>query len=243
VGWYYQPLPLAQGAAANEGVLDSSGLGNLSGIGASEVNSVLSVTGLGTLSFVGASEVNSVLSGDDLGILTGIGGADFSAVLDSFGLGNFNAEGAFEINNVLSSSGLTVVEWHGAFDYEGEAMAIRVVVPISDASRGFAVAAWSGLLNLDTGEAFDSAGWTLMSVQWQGTPGVGFDGDMQGTNEPVATNWSDIVAFSNATGNGLIIPIAGGVAYPISTRWMRPNVKAGDGTTNMTCYALFRRGT
>jgi hypothetical protein len=120
-------------------------------------------------------------------------------------------------------------------------MATRLSVPKYDFDKMFCLVVYSGLLSTDVGEAFDSAPYTLMSVQWQGTPGVGFDGDIQGNNEVTPVNWADIAAFSNATASGLIIPAAGTIAYPVATRWMRPNVKAGDGTTNMVCSMFFRR--
>jgi hypothetical protein len=102
---------------------------------------------------------------------------------------------------------------------------------------------WTGLLNGDVGDPVDMQGYFIASVEWEGTPGVGFAGQTQITNKPTValsavyggtpTQWSSVAGLA-ASASTHVVPNA---IIPYAAQ-VRPNVTGGDGTTNMTCRIL-----
>ena len=117
--------------------------------------------------------------------------------------------------------------------------------PVILPGKNYILAVWSGLLNGDVGDAFDCQGYFIASVEWEGTPGVGFAGQSQITNKPAAqdsavyggtpTQWTSVAGLA-ASGSSHIVPSA---LNPYAMQ-VRPNITAGDGTTSMTCRMLLK---
>lgn len=106
--------------------------------------------------------------------------------------------------------------------------------PVITPSKKSIEVTWSGLLNGDVGDAFDLQGYFISSVEWEGTPGAGFQGQTQISNKPASvgapTQWSNITALQ-VTSSAEVVPTS---MTPYAMQ-VRPAVTAGDGTTNMTC--------
>lgn len=98
-----------------------------------------------------------------------------------------------------------------------------------DVRRQFAADTWTPLLNGDVGDAFELSDFADKSVQVDGTFGVGGSVTLQGSNDLV--NW---YALSDPQGVALTFTAAGLKAVGPATRYVRPNVTAGDGTTSLT---------
>jgi hypothetical protein len=96
---------------------------------------------------------------------------------------------------------------------------------------------WSGLLNGDDGTPFEHADFGDRSVQFQGTPGAAPSISLQGSNDA-----SNYVILTDPQGN-VITKTAAGTLETVeeNTRYMRPIVTAGDGTTNWTVSMWGRR--
>ena len=99
---------------------------------------------------------------------------------------------------------------------------------------------WTSLLNGDDGELISIPGAADMSVQVFGTFGTGGTIIVEGTLElldPAPTNFfslrdggDNLISFTSADGE-MVGPIAAAI---------RPNVTAGDGTTDLTMILLAR---
>jgi hypothetical protein len=81
----------------------------------------------------------------------------------------------------------------------------------------------------------DGAAWAVqdfrdISIQVQGTFGTGGTLTWEGTNEATPANW---FALTDPQGNALAITGAKVEQVMENTRWMRPRVTAGDGTTDL----------
>lgn len=100
----------------------------------------------------------------------------------------------------------------------------------------FRVVTWTGLLNGDDGDAAQLVGFSDRSVQVIGTFGAGGSVTIEGSNN--GTNWS---ALSDPQGGAITRTAAGIKAVSELTRYIRPRVTAGDGTTSLTVVGLFRR--
>ena len=92
---------------------------------------------------------------------------------------------------------------------------------------------WVGLLNGDTGDAVEMAAWPDRSVQVHGTFGTGGSITFQGSND--GTNW---FALTDPQGNAITKTAAGLEAVTELTRYIRPSVTAGDGTTDLQCWVF-----
>ena len=99
------------------------------------------------------------------------------------------------------------------------------------------VATWSGLLNGDTGNAFEFTDWADRCFQVSGTFGVGGNLLIEGSND--GTNWNTL---SDGTGAALgTVTAAALKQITEAPRFARPRVSAGDGTTNLTVVLMARR--
>lgn len=95
---------------------------------------------------------------------------------------------------------------------------------------------WTGLLNGDDGSRIEMPGHTWRSIQFTGTFGAGgtivFEGSNDGTN---------YVTLTDPQGNAISKTAAGLEQSEEVTRYVRPRVTAGDGTTNLAAYMVMRR--
>ena len=51
--------------------------------------------------------------------------------------------------------------------------------PVVTPGKNYILVTWAGLLNGDVGDPFDCQGYSLSSVEWEGTPGAGFNGQTE----------------------------------------------------------------
>lgn len=93
------------------------------------------------------------------------------------------------------------------------------------------VISWTGLLNGDDGTPIIMAGASIRSVQFVGTFGAGgtiiFEGSNDGTN---------YFTLTDPQGNAVSKTAAGAEALEECTKYVRPRVTAGDGTTDLKAY-------
>lgn len=119
-------------------------------------------------------------------------------------------------------------------------MAVRT--PTIDRSQRYGVpvvvVTWTGLLNGDTGAPFAGIDFDLASVQIKGTFGVGGSINYEGSNDGGTTYG----ILGNQAGSA-ITKTAAAVEGNVVARalLMRPNVTAGDGSTNLTMIAVYSR--
>lgn len=95
---------------------------------------------------------------------------------------------------------------------------------------------WGPLANGDDGAAVQYGAFTDRSVQFRGTFGTGGTVALEGSND--GTNW---VVLTDPQGNTISKTAASIEAITEATRYVRPRVTAGDGTTAITAI-LFARG-
>lgn len=105
------------------------------------------------------------------------------------------------------------------------------------------VVVWSPMANGDTGQPFEMPGASDRTVHFSGTPGAGGTVKMQGSNHLAPgvadTDWFDLV---DPQGNAISKTSAStGEAILELTRWIRPKVTAGDGTTAWQVRLLAKR--
>lgn len=101
-----------------------------------------------------------------------------------------------------------------------------------DVSSGFGVAiGWTPLANGDDGQAWDTQDFRDVSIQVLGTFGAGGNLRWEGSNEVTPTNWHTL---NDPQANALDVTSAKTEQVLENTRWMRPRVTAGDGTTALT---------
>jgi hypothetical protein len=97
------------------------------------------------------------------------------------------------------------------------------------------VISWT-LENGETGQALEMSGSINRTIQFSGTFGVGGTVVMQGSND--GTNY---VTLTDPQGNAISKTAAAIEAIEEPTRYIRPSVTAGDGTTSLTCSLFLRR--
>jgi hypothetical protein len=106
------------------------------------------------------------------------------------------------------------------------------------------VVRWGPLTTTDAdGGAVEMPGSSDRTVQFTGTFGVGGTIIMQGSNvlAPVAGTDNDWFPLTDPQGNAISKTSAAGEAVLELTRWIRPKVTAGDGTTSLTARLLVKR--
>jgi len=91
---------------------------------------------------------------------------------------------------------------------------------------------WTPLTTTNAdGQAWDTQDFPDISVQVQGTFGAGGTVVWEGTNEETATTW---YTLNDPQANALSFTSAKIEQVLENTRWVRPRVTAGDGTTSIT---------
>ena len=91
-------------------------------------------------------------------------------------------------------------------------------------------------------------GFSDRSIQVLGTFGTTPALTLQGSNKPIPPNQvvvepdaSEWFTLTDPQGNSLIFNAAGGKQVLENTRFVRPNVVSGDGSTNLTCWLYIVR--
>lgn len=107
---------------------------------------------------------------------------------------------------------------------------------------------WAGLLNGDTGAAVQRPDLADRSIQYEGTFGAGGSGTLEGSNDSVNGSGDGSAAGGHfealstpASASAIAITSAGVNQVTEATRWIRPHVTAGDGTTSLTAMVCMRR--
>lgn len=95
---------------------------------------------------------------------------------------------------------------------------------------------WSGLVNGDDGDPLEMPGSADRSIQFTGTFGVGGTIVLEGSND--GTNY---VTLTDPQGNAISKTAAGIEAVLELTRYVRPRVTGGDGTTSLVATMLVKR--
>lgn len=95
---------------------------------------------------------------------------------------------------------------------------------------------WSGLLNGDDGSPVEMPGSSDRSIQFVGTFGVGGTIQIEGSND--GTNY---VVLTDPQGNNISKTSAALEMVTELTRYIRPRVTAGDGTTSLAAYLLLKK--
>lgn len=94
---------------------------------------------------------------------------------------------------------------------------------------------WSPLANGDDGQALQYGAYTDRSVQFAGTFGTGGTVVLEGSND--GTNWQPL---TDPQGNTISKVAPSIEAITEATRYVRPRVTAGDGTTAITAIVFVR---
>lgn len=102
---------------------------------------------------------------------------------------------------------------------------------------------WTGLTQatLDTGNPVEMPGSSDRSVQVTGTFGAGGSVRLEGSNKEAPTVDADYAVLTDPQGNALDVTSAKIEQVMELTRWIRPRVTAGDGTTSLTVRLLVKR--
>lgn len=114
-------------------------------------------------------------------------------------------------------------------------MATRTLVR-TDMYHGVVLASWSGLLNGDDGAPLEAVGHADKTVQITGTFGVGGTIVIEGSND--GTNYATL---TDPQGNAISKTAAAIEMIAEHTRYIRPRVTAGDGTTSLVVTMMGRR--
>jgi len=111
-----------------------------------------------------------------------------------------------------------------------------VITEIAKAHEHAHVVAWENIPNGDSGSPIEMPGSSVRSVQVGGTFGAGGTVVIEGSND--GTNY---VTLTDPQGNALSKGAAALESVQEVTRYIRPRVTAGDGTTAIDVYLLLRR--
>ena len=113
---------------------------------------------------------------------------------------------------------------------------IPTITPRPGGALNTILISWIGLLNGDNGTAWEGADFADRTAQVLGTFGAGGSINLEGSND--GTNWAPL---TDPQGNA-ITKTAASIEYVSELpRFIRPNVTAGDGTTNLTLTVFGRR--
>lgn len=110
-----------------------------------------------------------------------------------------------------------------------------VNIPQNDATGASGAIQWPNMANGDTGQPFGLGRYSDRSVEVDGTFGVGGNVAIKGT-----TSETSYKILADPNGNDLNITTAKIETVLDATRYIRPEVTAGDGTTSLTVTLFFR---
>lgn len=117
------------------------------------------------------------------------------------------------------------------------AVTSKTVTNTSNVNDLALVSTWAAIPNGNTGEPFEWPGFADRSVQITGTFGGGtvvIEGSNDGTN---------YVTLNNMQGSALSFSAAGFKGVAEISRYIRPSVSGGDGTTAITVTIVARRAS
>ena len=106
------------------------------------------------------------------------------------------------------------------------------------------VVTWTALTTTDNyGSAVEMPGASDRSFQMLGTLGTGGAITLYGSNKasPNAANDDDWAILTDPQGNNIVLSTLKVEAITELTRWIRPKITAGDGTTSLNGLLLLRR--
>lgn len=112
----------------------------------------------------------------------------------------------------------------------------NVVTPIKTWGDEVHIISWSGLLNGDDGTPIEMPGSSDRSVHFVGTFGAGGTILLEGSNDGV-----NYVVLTDPQGNAISKTATGLEMITELTRFIRPRVSAGDGTTDLQAYVLVKK--
>lgn len=112
----------------------------------------------------------------------------------------------------------------------------KTETPLSTFGDNAVLVSWTGLLNGDDGVPVELPGASLRSIQFTGTFGTGGTILLEGSNDG-----SNYVTLTDPQGNAISKTSAGLEASEEVTRYVRPRVSAGDGSTSLTATLLLIR--
>lgn len=113
---------------------------------------------------------------------------------------------------------------------------VSTITPLTRFGEDCHLIQWTGLLNTDDGTPFEGPGSNDRSIQFTGTFGAGGTIILEGSND--GTNW---FTLTDPQGNNISVTAARIEQISELTRFVRPRVTAGDGTTNLVATMLVRR--
>lgn len=116
----------------------------------------------------------------------------------------------------------------------------EVAYSFAQPARGLVRFTWANLANGDTGAWADPGQYGDKSVQVYGTFGTGGNAQIQGSNESGTP--SNPQTLNDPQGNPLNVGTAKTEQMLENTGQVRPNITAGDGTTDLTIVMLCRGG-
>ena len=103
---------------------------------------------------------------------------------------------------------------------------------------GAKLIAWTGLLNGDTGAPLSLPDYADLTATFEGTFGAGgtilLEGSLDGVN---------YITLTDPQGTSISKTAASIESVVEAPRYIRPRVSAGDGTTNLQCRIMARRGS
>jgi hypothetical protein len=113
--------------------------------------------------------------------------------------------------------------------------------PLRSYGNNVVVVSWSPITTANNdGQRFEMPGSADRSVQVFGTFGAGGTITFQGSNEATPSAWVTLAAAGDAT-EDMIFTASDMKQLLESTRWVRPLLSGGDGTTSLTVLMLVRR--
>lgn len=113
-------------------------------------------------------------------------------------------------------------------------MAVIVATTVKQSKRDI-VLTWSTMLNGDTGDIYTNQSNRFATFQVSGVFGAGGTVVLQGSLD--GTNW---VTLLDSAGAAISLTAAGFLTVRDIALYYRPNVTAGDGTTDLDCTLLVR---
>lgn len=102
--------------------------------------------------------------------------------------------------------------------------------------RGVVLAVWTGLANGDDGARIEVPSWPDLSIQFTGTFGAGGTILFEGSNAGAA-----YYTLTDPQGNAISKTAAGTEQIEEVTRYVRPRVTGGDGSTLLTATLIAKR--
>ena len=105
--------------------------------------------------------------------------------------------------------------------------------------QGYRVYLWENLTNGDTGAPLHLGGWADRSVQVVGTFGSGGTCVIQGSLMLASPTFATLDEPDSTALSWTSADIAQILEMTV---WVRPNVTAGDGTTDLDVYIMVRKG-